>query len=807
MNEQRAASRPDIHTRSYVELEWPILLDRIAERALSPVGSQRIRRLTPATTLEAAEARMRSTAQAIAATEDESPIPIRSFPAVDETLGRVGKGSAATAEELLAVKLVLDLARSLRRYAQAQRAGYPELADDLDSDASLDATLAALEVAIEDDGRIADGASTPLRDARGRISALRSELVGKLNQLLRRYGEVLRDEYYAERDGRYVLPVRSDAHLRVPGIVLGSSASGGTLYVEPQELVEHGNRLKMAEADAAREEARVVAELSALLAKDIPLVRRAYEACANADVLACFVRFAERTRARAVPPDAAPRLHLKAFRHPLLALAGGDVIANDLVIESGRALVVSGPNAGGKTVSLKCLGLAAWMVRCGLPLPCDEGSVAGWFDPILADVGDDQSLLFSLSTFSAHIVKLRLILEHSAETALVLLDEVAAGTDPEEGAALAAAFIEALLDRGAAVAVTTHYERLKELPEQDSRFMNASVALDQATLAPTFHVTLGVPGPSSALTVAERFGIGSDIVARARQRLPEDAVRREQLLNRIAAERQALEAARAAAERDARRHAALVAELEAERRELRERERARLAEEARALTVDVRRARSELRELSAKLRHDAATADSIRDAQQVVNRAASKIAIGAPVTRATSVQRTPDGRAPAGAHEVAAGVEVYLPRLDARGRVLEVLAKDQYRVQVGSMKLVADLTELRLGASRAAAPKQEPRRTRALSSAPQASPAPVRTSQTTLDLRGVRVEDGLERIDGFIDALLRAGEPAGFVLHGHGTGAMKAAVREHLRSSAHVRDARPAERDEGGDAFTVFFVE
>src|SRR5690606_23187014 len=262
-------------------------------------------------------------------------------------------------------------------------------------------------------------------------------------------------------------------------------------------------------------------------------------------------------------------------------------------LRGGTALIVSGPNAGGKTIALKALGLAATMARCGIPVPCAPGSRIGWFEPVLTDVGDDQSVVRSLSTFSAHVVNLSAILAEAGKGCLVLLDELAAGTDPEEGAALALAVLERLLDRGAAIVVTTHYERLKEHAHADPRFVNASVGFDMATLSPTFRLWLGVPGPSSALAVAGRFGIEPEVVARARSLLDERASGREQLLRDLHTERHALESARREAEVELQHQRELTRQLEAEREHVRERERARLDREGRELLAEVQRARSE----------------------------------------------------------------------------------------------------------------------------------------------------------------------------------------------------------------------
>lgn len=793
--------------RTAHDLEWRELLDLLAGHCLSKAAAERMRVLLPAAALSDARARMALTAEAIAAHDDDAPVPARALPDVGQALQRIAKGSVASGEELRDVGLLLAATHALRAYAKAERERHPRLARALESDPALDELGKSLSAAIEADGSVADGASPALRDARRRVGEVRRELSSRLSQLMRRFADVLRDEYWTEHDGRFVLPVRSDAHLKVNGIVLGSSASGATLYVEPEEVTALGNRLKVAEAEAEREVARVLAELSLLVQTHSPALAQALEACVTADGLAALCRFAKETRAIALEIDELPRARLIGMRHPLLVTQGIEVVPSDLALSSAQAMVISGPNAGGKTVALKCLGLAAWMARCGIPVTAEPGSELGFFEPVLTDVGDEQSLLRSLSTFSAHVKNLSAILERASGSALVLLDEVAAGTDPEEGSALAAAVLEALIARGAAVAVTTHYERLKELGAKGGPLVNASVGFDMARMAPTFRLTIGVPGASSALAVAARYGIPEAVVERAQALLPRRALDREELVQRLEAERAALEAARAAAEEELRRQRQLTAEIEAERKKARDEERARLSAESRELLGEVRRARAELTEAKRRVARGEVGKAELKAAEKSVNQAASHIAIGSPLENAQrSLDAPPAGRKPAGHAELVPGTRVFLKKLGQTGEVLQAPERGQLKVAVGSMRLAVRVEDTEL-----AAPKKEPPR-----SAPKPKErgqvalldgfVPVRTSHNTLDLRGQRVDEALDAVDAFVDRMLRVSEPVAYVLHGHGTGALKLAVRAHLSAASHVRRAVPAEPDDGGDAFTVIWL-
>lgn len=791
-------------------LEWPLLLERIAERCTSRAASAYVRALLPAETLDEARLRLRRMHDALELFNTGHPLPVREFAELGELFERVRAGGVASGLELWALLGVLALSAELRVYAKTHQAAAPHLAAAIGSDPNLDRLRERLGICVDEGGSVADRASPELARARSKVRDAQGELKRRLGQLLGRFADLLQGQYYTEREGRFVLPVRADAHLRVDGIVHGSSASGSTLFVEPRELTEVGNRLRLAEAEAAREEGRVLLALSSEVKAMHDACETAFFACIAADLCSACTRWADETKSLVVPLAAEPTLELREARHPLLLLSGITVVPNDIVLRAGEALVISGPNAGGKTVALKTAGLVAWMVRTGLPVPLRADSTVGWFDHVLCDIGDEQSIVRSLSTFSAHIVNLCSILDCASPSCLVLLDEVAAGTDPEEGAALAAALLEALTQRGAAVGVTTHYERLKELATQTEHFDNASVGFDFSRMAPTFRLHLGVPGPSSALAVALRHGLPEAVIARAKALLPTQAVDREATLRELSREQAELDATRKEAERDRQAARELRETLETERRVFREQAAQEAERDVRELRVAVRSARKELEDVRARLRSTGAESGSLRELERAVNQVAARVALGGELS-------TLDRSAPKGAALELAGIalrvgqSVYHRTLGATGQVIELCARDQARVMIGAMKLLVPIRELSAVAERdqrANATKKSARSSskRGPATQPKLTQSAQRTDATTLDLRGQRYDEALSRVDGFIDRLISVNEIAGFVLHGHGTGALKAGVREHLRASAYVEHSRPAEPDEGGDAFTVFWL-
>jgi DNA mismatch repair protein MutS2 len=799
------AARPQDPARGKAasDLEWPELLGRIALLSVTELGAERIRELDPAATRQDARTRGALSREALDLRRRDAPIPIAPVPNLTEVLPRLERGSALSGAELRAVGRLLEVAKVLRSFSASHSADCPAVAAALTTDPRLDTLKSEIDDAIDADGAVLDRASPELARARKKANDARRELTARLGELLNRYGDVLRDRYYAERDGRYVLPVRADAPFRIDGIVLGSSASGGTLYVEPREITELGNKRQMAEAEVEREIARVLANLSRSAATHAPALSGAVGATTLADVLSALSRWGAEAEATVVDIVDTDEIVLRSFRHPLLVGGPSPVVANDLELRAGRCLVISGPNAGGKTVALKCLGLAVWMASAGIPIPAGAESRIGWFDTVLTDIGDEQSLARSLSTFSAHAARLGSYVREARHGALFLLDEVAAGTDPDEGAALATAVLERLVSASACVAVTTHYERLKELAVGDERFSNASVGFDFETMSPTFRVTMGIPGASSALSVAARYGVPEDVVARAAELIPAQTLRRDALLSEAESDRERARAERRAAEHDAREQNRLRMELEAEVKRAREQERARLVREGTDLSSAVRDARALLRGATVRLKKEDLTAEELRAAAKDINAAARETAVGGRVERATRK----DAPVPAGARaplDLSPGDVVYVKKLGTKAEVLERPARGEVRVAAGSMKLSVKLEDLgwATDADRSAKPKP------AKASTPKLGrdPTPVRTPSNTVDVRGMRVDEAEESVEAFIDLLLSEGEPAGFVLHGHGTGALKSAIREHLGAHRFIARVRAADEEDGGDAFTVFWV-
>jgi len=792
------------------DLEVDRLLEAIASRCASETARELARSLGFVGGRDAAISSLEEIAEARALEDRGEPLPREAFAEVDEALGRARVGASLSGEEIRAVAKILGAAARLRKFLKMHRELAPGLAVSCDTSPEHDKLGFELERSFDPDGTIADAASPRLAELRRERKASRDRIVRKLEELVARHGSTLSDGYWTERDGRYVLPVRSDSHERLPGIVHAASSGGATLFVEPRVIVEMGNRQKVLDAQVAREEEIVLARLTALVAEAMPAVLLAKDALAHADLRAAQARLAFDLRLTTpVIPERTSRddirITLVRARHPLLVLAGVNVIPSDLEVRAGRVLVLSGPNAGGKTVALKALGLAALLVRLGMPVPAAEGSVVSLFDTVLTDVGDEQSLSKSLSTFSAHVENLTGILDDTHDGALVLLDEVAGGTDPREGEALATAILESLSARGGAVVTTTHYEGLKVLALRDDRFHNASVGFDIDKMEPTFRVLVGVPGASSALAVARRHGIPAHLIARAEALLPEGAASVADLVMRLEAERLAATRAKVALEEAEAAVQAQLRELEEESARVASREQKTAERESDSLVTAVRRAREELRAAEARLRRPKLDAKEVADAARMIDKVAATVAVGGSLEAKKPAERPAVVRA-----EVRVGSRVFVPRLRTDAEVLEVLPSGQIRVAAGPLKLLTTIDEVRRaegkgGAKSTTQATKVPKPSIAFDAAADPD-IPMQTSDNTVDLRGLRAHEAVAIAEQFLDRCVGAGKRVAFLIHGHGTGALRQVLRDALRASSYVERSRPGEQREGGDGVTVVWL-
>jgi DNA mismatch repair protein MutS2 len=787
-----------VSEKALSELSWAPLCAELAARARTPMGRQNCAALLPGDDPGVSRTRLALVEEARKLRRLDREVPLADAPDLRPALGRAAREGTLEPQELLAAARLLRATASARRFCIALQQEIPLHALRAETLSDFEPLAAELERAFDSGGQLLDTASPLLAELREHARGLHRAIKGRLEEMLADTDvvDMLRDAYYSVRGDRYVLPVRAEHKSHLPGIVHNASGSGQTLFVEPQQLVELGNQLTIVEAGVQEEEQRILAELSGALGRRAPQLEKDVETLAVLDEAGAAARLSDDLSASApeLLEDEQESFRLLAMRHPLLVLRRVAVVANDVALpEEARALVVSGPNAGGKTVTITAVGLCALMARAGLPVPAEQGSRMPLYRAIHTAIGDEGDLSRDLSTFTAHLTALRQILGAAGPGTLVLIDEIAADTDPREGAAIAVAALEKLVAAGAQVLITTHLEELKALGLSNPRFASASVGFDLQKLAPTYRLALGEVGRSSAIEIAARVGIPADVCARARELLGGGTSALSAALERIDAER-----------------ARLAQEL-AEARELRFRldsERAALAREREALTAAEREVRAGAR---AELVAD------IASRKQQVAQLVAQLQAAPDLARAVEAQRAlaqveeteereaareePDAAPSA---SIRAGAIVKHARLGTEGVVLE-LAGDHALVQMGSLKskvAVEDLVPL-TRKQRGAQPGFRKTQAEKLLRAESARAAPVTSALPSLDLRGLRVDEALRALDEELDRKLREGADELHVLHGHGSGALKAAIREHLARSPYVRKATAGELHEGGDAVTI----
>jgi DNA mismatch repair protein MutS2 len=787
--------------RTQTELGWPLVLDALAARCRTPGGRRRSTALPfQPTAADAREALLR-VGEARALSEAAVSLPFGGLGEVEPLLDRAARGGVLEPLALRECAAAVRAAARTRAALAARAAEVPRLwaiAEPLSESASL---ADRIERAIEPSGTISERASPELAQARERARGLHRALKVQVEGYLAdpEMERHLRDRYFTIRNERYVLPVLASARSAVPGIVHNASQSGQTLFVEPEGMVELGNELSIANAVAQEEEQRILRELSEALGAGAPRLAADLGALAALDVLEASARLSSDLDAHA--PEVAPAqggFELLSLRHPILVLQGKKVVASHVRLSPPeRALIVSGPNGGGKTVAITAVGLSALMLRAGLPVAAAEGSRLPFFLEVQAAVDERGDLAKDLSTFTAHLAAVREMLAGAVPGSLVLVDEIAADTDPREGAALAAAILEALVERGAAVLVTTHLDELKALALTNPSYANARVGFDAERLQPTYQLHLGTPGSSSAIEVASRVGLPPGVVERARAAMGGQGGALGQALRALDEERARLAAERRAAEAERSRARAAEERARAAEEAARRAEREAAARMGEALAEDLEAARGEVAELLAELQAKPSV-KAASEAQAKLDAWRATVA-GAARTAQAKAEAGPEA-VPGG--EVRAGARVRIVSLGQEGEVVEVDGTNAL-VRAGPLKVrrpVSDLLPLRGKAKDAALGKS---RSEKLAAAEEARPGAPRSAERRIDVRGLRVEELLREVERFLDQRYAEGEAECLILHGHGTGALKQALRDHLSSSPYVGSFRPGDRHEGGDAVTV----
>jgi len=771
-------------------LELPKILSRLAEHTSFSAGRELALGLRPSTDPAEVRRRQGETSEARRLLALRGDLSLGGAHDVRPLVRNARREAVLLPAELLNIRDTLVRGRTLRRAILRLRDQFPLLANIAARIEECPRLVSEIARCINERAEVVDGASPDLARVRRELRETHRRLLDKLERIISSPSTApfLQEPLITQREGRYVIPLKADFKGRIPGLVHDVSASGATLFIEPLATVELGNRWRELQVEEEREVRRVLAALSALVAEEGERVERTVEALAELDLAFAKARYAEELKAvepKLVPWKASPQsasncrhpgstIDLRKARHPLLDPA--TVVPIDVHLSDDYfILVITGPNTGGKTVSLKTVGLLALMAQCGLHIPAAEGSALSVF----SGIGDEQSIEQNLSTFSSHLNNIVDILKRADKRSLVLLDELGAGTDPSEGSALARAILSHLLERRITTFVATHYPELKVFAHATPGVENACVEFDLETLAPTYELSIGLPGRSNALAIASRLGLAPEIVDRARGMIPTQSLEAEDLLVEIKRARQeALEA----------REAAEAARREAESLERELRQKLAAIEEARREVLRAAReeARRELEEVRKELRKIKARLKAAPVSRQWLAQAEERLAELEP----PPVEPPPRLRP---GEPVGVGDAVWVAGLGATGEVI-ALEGDEAEVQVGRFRVRARLDELeKVADERRPAPAiQQPRIT-------IRHPSPG----LELSLRGWRVEEALERLERYLNDAYLAGLPFVRIVHGKGTGALRRAVREHLSGHPLVAEWRPGEEGEGGNGVTV----
>lgn len=786
-------------------LEWERLCQHLSTFAATKLGVAAAVELSIPETLEASETLLQQTQEVYdLETQLLTALTFEGIHDVRAALVRSHRQGILSGEELLQVATTLAGSRNLRRIINR----YPELA-------SLNQLVADLRTypeleqeirhCIDEQGEVADRASDKLLGIRERQRQVRNDVQTILQRILQRKGAALQERLITQRSDRFVVPVKAPQKDAVPGIVHDASTSGATLYIEPKATVELNNRLRQltrqeqAEAEAIRQAltkkiAEVQEDLEALLqivtAVDLATARARYSYWLGAN-RPRFVSRAEET------------LTLRRLRHPLLVWQqqheqGPEVVAIDVIIQPQiRVVAITGPNTGGKTVTLKTLGLATLMAKVGIFVPAQEPVELPWFDQVLADIGDEQSLQQSLSTFSGHIRRIQEIIAALSDQSLVLLDEVGAGTDPLEGSALAIALLRYLADQAQLTVATTHFGELKALKYTDNRFENASVEFDDETLQPTYRLLWGIPGRSNALIIAQRLGLNKQVIAQAQAQLEGETDDVNQVIAGLETERRQQETKAQAAAKLLQSTEQLHQQVAKKASDLKVREQKLRQQQEKAIQEEIRRAKQAIAQVIRDLQQQPKSAPAAQVATERLEKIANQ--------RLPSRQKSPTPPPPKG-FQPQIGDRVRIPSIGQKADVIKITPTQELVVQFGMMKMTVKPTEVESLTGEKVAPLQKmevaPKKDVApQDNTPKNSQPMIRTSANTLDLRGSRVADAEVVIE---DAIAKTQGPL-WIIHGHGTGKLRKGVQAYLDQHPLVSRYEFADQADGGTGVTIAY--
>ncbi|KOR82318.1 endonuclease MutS2 [Paenibacillus solani] len=777
-------------------LEYRKILNALTQYTQTSMGSQRAEELLPETDLEAVKDLLAATDQAYTVDRLKGSPSFRGITDINDALKRARIGGTLNPHELLATSNTIHGSRRIKRFIAAIHDDEKidilyNLSDLISEQKPLED---AIRLCIDDTAEVLDSASAELSQIRRELRGGEVRIREKLESMIRSQSvaKMLQDQLITIRGDRFVIPVKAEYRAHFGGIVHDQSGSGATLFIEPESIVAMNNKLRETRMREEREIEVILQKLTAQVGEQAELLSIDVDLIGQLDFIFARARLAHVMKASLPRMNDRGYIKLRKGRHPLIP--ADQVVPLDVELgNSYTSIIVTGPNTGGKTVTLKTIGLLNLMAMSGLFIPAEEGSQMCVFDAIYADIGDEQSIEQSLSTFSSHMTNIIRILSHMTPKSLVLLDEVGAGTDPAEGSALAISILEHIHQMGCRMVATTHYSELKAYAYERKGVINASMEFDINTLSPTYRLLVGVPGRSNAFAIAERLGLPGSILEFARGEVKEEDQRVDHMIASLEENRHTAEVEREKAQQVRQEMEALRARHQQELQKLEE-QKDKLADKARAEARQIiDKARSEAEEIISDLRKLAQEEGaSVKEHKLIASRKRLDDAEPKQGKKSAGQQAAKQQR------QIEPGDEVRVYSLNQKGHVVEMAGSKEALVQLGIMKMKVSLDDLELLSNPAAGAKQAPK---------QHATVLKRTRDTNirneLDLRGANLEEALIEVDSFIDEAFLGNLGQIYIIHGKGTGILRTGIQEYLRKHKHVKSYRLGNYGEGGNGVTI----
>lgn len=788
-------------------LEWENLLINLAKRASSEIGKEYCLQLPLADNFSLALKLQSQTSEAIELINREGSIPVNGLRNIAKNLADLQKGYILHGTVFLDISSTLRSVRILKKFLTEKQAEDKELYQMVFPLYTNHDFEIRVENSFSSDGTMLDAASPELYRIRQTIRQIQQNIREKLNRMIQdsRYKSSVQENIITQRNGRYVIPIKTEAQSVIKGIVQDQSQSGATVYIEPMSIVDDNNKLAQKYHDEKAEVEKVLIDLGMQIVEEADIIIETVEKMAEFDAIIAKANYSISIKGRKAHLNENGLIDLHKIKHPLLIEQKGfdSVVPIDFML--GRAydtMIITGSNTGGKTVALKTLGLAALMVKAGLYLPTKTESDMAYFGKVLADIGDEQSLEQNLSTFSGHLLNINKIIAEADQKSLILFDEIGTGTDPSEGAAIARAIIENLREKGSRIVATTHYGELKTLAYNSSGISNASVEFNLETLSPTYKLLLGVPGKSNAIHIARRLGIPDNIIERSRELLSGDekdvTASIEQLekeYKKLLEERNKLEILNISLQEKEEEYQKKFAELEERKKKIREKVSEEFSQEAEKALNDVRNVVRDLQRDKSSQKAES----SRKEIENISKRFKGKYNKELGATKKIN----PD-------INIEKGEYYFLEKINQIVQVISEPRDAKAEVQAGPLKMTVSLDELSKAEGKENKQKIKSLKGKKGSSRVKTVSKPVSTEYRNTfnecDLRGQYVEEALMTVEKFIDESSLVGASPLFIIHGRGTGALKQAVRDHLKHNSLVENFRSGETHEGGEGISVVYL-